>query len=69
MVVVPMRLVSFTTQLISRPDLPNSINEGSSSIDMEASTEIKNKKGFQNNFNLIEHKDFSLFIVLRSRDF
>lgn len=35
---MPMRLVSFTTQLITRSDLPNSINEGSSSIDMEAST-------------------------------
>lgn len=41
---MPMRFVSFTTQLISRSDLPNSINGGSSSIDMEASTESKKIK-------------------------
>lgn len=44
MFVMPMRLVSFTTQLIFRPVLPNSINEGSSSIDMKASAESKKMK-------------------------
>lgn len=37
MIEIPMRFVPLTTQLISTPDLPNSINAGSTSIDMEAS--------------------------------
>lgn len=55
---MPMRFVPFTTQLISTPVLFNSINEGSISIDIEVSTESKKEEGFQNNFDLDEHKDF-----------
>lgn len=41
MIEMLIRFVPFTTQLISIPDLPNSINEGSTSIDMEANAENK----------------------------
>lgn len=44
MFVMAMRLVPLTTQLISTPDFPNSTNKGSTSIDMEASTKVQNKR-------------------------